>query len=66
MPETLTFADRLGMEIEDGLDDLEKDSIGAHDLKVDQNKYFDWTSVINVELPVSEHNGQEVIEAKKI
>ena len=33
MPETLTFADRLGMEIEDGLDDLDQetsDSIYIH------------------------------------
>ena len=45
---------------EDGLQDLKKDTIGAHYLNVDQSDNFDSTSIFTVELPESEHNCPEI------
>ena len=49
---------------EDWLLDLRSDVIGVHYLKIDQIQCFDLTTVLTVELTLSEHTRPELIEVK--
>ena len=50
--------------VDDG-DDLRKDIVGAHYMKIERREHFGEASVFVVELPISEHGRPEVLEAKE-